>query len=490
MKTGLIYLLNISLLAIFAVSGCNDNNKSSETISVTGLELIPNCYLQDGEIVGMDVDIAKEAMQKAGLKMELSLSSSADEALNTTLAGPNRALLTLGYSPERQDLFKWAGPTTQGMYGIFENGDSGIKYPLDIDDAKLIKPIAAVRGWLETTTLEKLGFTNLKYYDSYDAALAAFMNGETKFIASDFFHLIKALPDGYFMANVYTVTRYLTVFNYIAFSKDVSDDVIEKVQKAINSLIEDQATVAILRSYFPTMPADYIPGTIQLFTEDAAPYNYGTGTGASRIVEGSSVDFVNEIQARTGFVNKTNLSTWADAYAIPQYLPNSAVYTTARTPERENMFQWVGPISCHKTNFYTLASSGITIDTLEQAKALQSIATPKGWFTEDFLVNNNFKNIVVTALTSQEAFQQLINGEVQALLLPEPDIKWLTENNGVAMSQLTQHIQAIDRDGYLAFSLNTPASTVEKWQSKLDDMKADGTFETIWNKWYEGEPMP
>jgi polar amino acid transport system substrate-binding protein len=292
------------------------------------------------------------------------------------------------------------------------------------------------------------------------------------------------------MANVYTVTRYLTVFNYIAFSKDVSDDVIEKVQKAINSLIEDQATVAILRSYFPTMPADYIPGTIQLFTEDAAPYNYGTGTGASRIVEGSSVDFVNEIQARTGFVNKTNLSTWADAYAIPQYLPNSAVYTTARTPERENMFQWVGPISCHKTNFYTLASSGITIDTLEQAKALQSIATPKGWFTEDFLVNNNFQNIVVTALTSQEAFQQLINGEVQALLLPEPDIKWLTENNGVAMSQLTQHIQAIDRDGYLAFSLNTPASTVEKWQSKLDDMKADGTFETIWNKWYEGEPMP
>jgi polar amino acid transport system substrate-binding protein len=150
----------------------------------------------------------------------------------------------------------------------------------------------------------------------------------------------------------------------------------------------------------------------------------------------------------------------------------------------------VGPISCHKTNFYTLASSGITIDTLEQAKALKSIATPKGWFTEDFLVNNNFKNIVVTALTSQEAFQQLINGEVQALLLSEPDIKWLTENNGVAMSQLTQHIQVIDRDGYIAFSLNTPASTVEKWQSKLDDMKADGTFETIWNKWYEGEPMP
>jgi hypothetical protein len=30
-------------------------------------------------------------------------------------------------------------------------------------------------------------------------------------------------------------------------------------------------------------------------------------------------------------VNKINLSLWKDAYTVVQYLPNSAVFTTART---------------------------------------------------------------------------------------------------------------------------------------------------------------
>jgi polar amino acid transport system substrate-binding protein len=171
-------------------------------------------------------------------------------------------------------------------------------------------------------------------------------------------------------------------------------------------------------------------------------------------------------------------------------LPNSAVFTAARTPEREHLFQWVGPISSNKTYFYTLANSGITIETLEQAKALQSIATPKNWYTHDFLTNNNFQNIVATSITSLEAFNQLINGEVQALLLTDVDVKWLADNNDVAMSELTQNMIALNYNGYIAFSLNTPTSLVQEWQAKLDEMKTDGTFTTIWNKWFDGVPLP
>jgi ABC-type amino acid transport substrate-binding protein len=58
------------------------------------------------------------------------------------------------------------------------------------------------------------------------------------------------------------------------------------------------------------------------------------------------------------------------------------------------------------------------------------------------------------------------------------------------MTDLTQHIKALDYDSYIAFSLDTPSSTVREWQGHLDAMKADGTFETIWNKWYSGIPMP
>jgi len=489
-KPLLTFLSFMIMTTFFTTSSCKKDNKDEQTIQVSGIEFSPNVFLENGGVVGIDSDIALSAMEKAGIKTELNIANSWDEAYNALLNGSNRALLTVGYSAERKDLFKWAGPTSQGMYGIFEKGNSGLVYPLSIEASKELESIAVVRDWLETTTLEEFGFQNLVYYNTYNEAITAFMNGDIRFIASDFFHLTKTLPSGYYFQNVKAVTRYRTVFYYIAFSKDVSDENVEKVQQAIEKMIEDKTTATIMKQYLPLMPEDYIPGTIQLFTESAPPYNYGTGQDTIRKVEGSSVEIVNEIQARTGFVNKINLSTWDDAYTPPQYLPNSAVLTTARTPERENMFQWVGPIASHRTYFYTRSNEGYTIETLGQAKVLQSIATPKGWYTHDFLINNDFQNIVVTALTSQEVFDQLMNGEVEAVLLDIGDVRWLAEKNDVSMSELSQHMEAMNFNGYIAFSLNTPASTVQQWQNNLDAMKSDGTFETIWNKWFEGIPMP
>lgn len=492
LKKSIASLLMMGLLgvALISITSCNIFNTNAYSIEVFGITFSPNFFLNEEEIVGIDADIASEAMKNAGVDMELSLADTWQEGYNAILNGPNKALLTVAYTPDRKDLFKWAGPTSQGMYGIFEHGNTGYEFPLPIEECKLLPPIAVVSDWMETTILEDLGFTNLVYYDTYSEALDAFINGGIQFIASDFFHLTYSVPKGYFVPNISSVTRYRTVYYYMAFSSDVSDAVVNKVQSAIETLIKDESTISILWNYIYLMPSVYIPGTIQIFTENGPPQNYSAGHDTSRTVEGSSVDIVNEIQARTGYTNKINLSLWNDAYAIVQYLPNSAVFSTARTPEREDMFQWVGPISSNRTYFYTLTTSGLTIETLEQAKGLQSIATPNGWYTHDFLTNNNFQNIVATALTSEDAFNQLIDGEVQAILLPDYDLQWLANTHTVSMSDLTQHIKALDYNSYIAFSLSTPSSTVQEWQNHLDDMKSDGTFETIWNEWYDGIAMP
>jgi len=425
MKTiGILFTLLLAML-FFTACEKEDDIIEEETIQVSGIEFIPNFFIDNQEVVGIDADIAAEAMQNANIDMDLSMADTWQDAYDAILSGPNKALLTVAYTPERKDLFKWAGPTSQGMYGIFGNGEPDYIFPLRVEECKQFSSIAVARNWLETTTLENMGFTNLVYY-------------------------------------------------YIAFSKDVSDALVNSVQNSLETLIENQSTTAIVRKYISIMPDDYIAGTIQLFTEFSPPSSYSTGRNTSLEIQGSSVDIVNEIQSRTGYINSINLTLWNDAYAIVQYLPNSALFATARTAERENMFQWVGPISPNKTYFYTLSTSGLSIETLEQAKALQSIGTPNGWFSHDFLINNNFQNIDATSLTTSEAFNQLINGEVQALLLPDTDVKWLADINEVSMSDLTQHIKALDFDSYIAFSLNTPASTVQQWQDQLDAMKADG----------------
>ena len=295
MKTKLI-LISVSfiIMAIFmTISSCKKDNNDDTTIEVAGIEFTPNVFLDNGAVVGIDADIAAAAMQNAGVSLKLSMADLWQDAYNATLNGPNRALLTVGYSAERKDLFKWAGPTSQGMYGIFEHGNSGYVFPLPIEECKNLPPIAVVKDWMETTTLENLGFNNLVYYDTYKEALDALMNEEIQFIASDFYHLTSSLPPGYYVPNVHVVTRYRTVYYYIAFSKDVSDAVVNSVQNAIETLIKNQSTASIVKQYLPLMPTDYMPGTIQLFTETAPPYSYGTGHDTTRRVEGSSVEMVN-----------------------------------------------------------------------------------------------------------------------------------------------------------------------------------------------------
>lgn len=489
-KQNLFTISILTMAVLFSMNSCNKEIPEDKPLQVSGLEFIPYCYENEGEIAGIDADIAAEAMQNAGVEFETNMTVSWQSAYDAALIGPNKALLSTAYTSERKDLFKWAGPTSQSMYGIFEKGYSDLVFPLPIDECKSLPSIAVVRHRIETSTLEELGFDNLVYYDSYDEALAAFMNGDIKFMASDFFHLVKSLPSGYFMEHIKTVTRYRTVYNYIAFSKDVNDALVNNIQQAIEAMIKNKRSISIMKNYMSIMPSDYMPGTIQIYTEASPPFSYMTGLDTTRKVEGSSVDIVNEIQARNGHVNKINMGLWLDAYAIVQYLPNSALFNMTRTPERESMFQWIGPISTSKSYFYTLASSGLTIETIEQAKALQSIATPKGWFTHDYLINNGFQNIVATSLTSTEAFQQLIDGEVQALLMTDLDVKWLAEISELPVSDLNQQLQASDLRDYIAFSLNTPASTVQQWQDHLDAMKTDGSFETIWNEWFAGAPMP
>jgi len=49
--------------------------------------------------------------------------------------------------------------------------------------------------------------------------------------------------------------------------------------------------------------------------------------------------------------------------------------------------------------------------------------------------------------------------------------------------QLEKVMDVKDTQLYIAFSKNTPDDVIDKWQSPLDEMKADGTFDTLVKKY-------
>jgi len=81
----------------------------------------------------------------------------------------------------------------------------------------------------------------------------------------------------------------------------------------------------------------------KVYTEHSPPYNF-LDNGK---VKGSSTRLLEELFAKSGhqfFDNSIQLLPWARGYNKVLNETNSMIYSMVRSPEREALFQWVGPI--------------------------------------------------------------------------------------------------------------------------------------------------
>ncbi|MDD2557578.1 MAG: transporter substrate-binding domain-containing protein [Desulfuromonadaceae bacterium] len=489
-KLAIWFVLAICL----ALTGCSDSsNHHREILTVATIEQAPNSYTENGSIVGTDVDIAKLVAADSGIDLKFEMLDAAQEAIEITQAGPNRALLGIAYSAERADLFQWVGPISKGRYVIFAKKSTGIGSNLGLEKAQGITSIAVVEGWLETTTLEKIGFTNLKRYPSYAEAYQAFDTNEVMAIASDLMQLVIKVRGKYVIVDDMDLCfTYKTPFYYMAVSKDVEGSVIDAMQQHLNARIMDESTLTVVKDYFPTAIKQIIPDVLQLMTEVSPPFIFKTGPINNYSLEGSSIDVVTEIQRRNGYQETIHLTTWVDGSDIVQYLPYSAYFTTVRTPEREESVQWVGPITAMHPGLYTLASKNLEIANLAAAKGLSAISTPYSWPSYLYLLDQGFTNVDGSYHDNLQSFQGLLNGEVDATFIDAEAIDWLCEKTGTARAAIVLQFEepAAYQEGWIAFSHTTPEATIKQWQASLDAMRADGTFAEIWQKWFGDAPLP
>jgi polar amino acid transport system substrate-binding protein len=176
------------------------------------------------------------------------------------------------------------------------------------------------------------------------------------------------------------------------------------------------------------------------------------------------------------------LTNWKNAYNLTLVHPNVLLFSTERTPERENLFQWVGPVGKNSAIFYAKKGSGIRISCLEDARKVAAIAKTTNWFTEQYLKSKGFTNLVSSPLP-ETSVKQLMNGEVQISVFTDITISEIVKNAGYSMDGLEPVFTMSNTYFYIAISLGTPPEIVQKWQSVLDDLKSDGTFEKIYRNY-------
>jgi len=143
--------------------------------------------------------------------------------------------------------------------------------------------------------------------------------------------------------------------------------------------------VACLLIVFASLLA--APVTLQMITEDYPPFNFEQDGQ----VTGISVDLLAAILAEAGStqtIDEVRLMPWARGYSIVQEQPNTMLFATTRSQEREEMFQWVGPIA--DTKIVLLAKKGqIQFSDLDELKAYR-IGTVRDDIGEQLLVQAGF----------------------------------------------------------------------------------------------------
>lgn len=214
-----------------------------------------------------------------------------------------------------------------------------------------------------------------------------------------------------------------------------------------------------------------------VMTEEYPPYNY-TENG---VLKGIATDTVKEILLKIKHPEMIEVLPWSRAYSLIQRQDNMVLFSMTRTESREQLFKWVGPVAENNWVFFAKKGSGVKISSMGDAKKVNAIGTYKDDAGELMLKELGFTNIdsvirdeLNVKKLEQDKIQLWISGDVQGYI----KAKEFKLQDSIEPVYNIKSMQL-----YIAFSKNTPDDEVKKWQAALDELKKDGTYQKIVDKY-------
>ncbi|MBC3956600.1 substrate-binding periplasmic protein [Pseudomonas triticifolii] len=222
----------------------------------------------------------------------------------------------------------------------------------------------------------------------------------------------------------------------------------------------------------------------QIVTEEWAPYNYEENNQLT----GMTTEIVRAIMAVTGDeFNIVMLPSMRASHTLKSR-PKTILYSMFRTPEREHLYKWVGPIAEESIYPYQLASAP-PITSLEQLLHAPQITTRHAGLLPDMLQSLGFKNLDKSATESVQLYRMLLNGRT-SIIIGDTDagVVYRSRQLNIAPGTLRQIPIALYRSSlYIAFSQDCDDAVVASWAKALETLRESGELERIQRK-YERQP--
>ena len=212
---------------------------------------------------------------------------------------------------------------------------------------------------------------------------------------------------------------------------------------------------------------------IHLLTEPRPPFQIETKNGLA----GIGADLIKEIQKKVGNKKDITVFPWKRSYYLTMNKKGYALFLTTRSKEREKLFKWVGPISSINLKFFKNASrEDLQINSLDDARKVSSIILEEDTISTQILKKLEFKNLDINSI-SNYVFDKLIENKADLYISDEISfryrLKLLNLENKIVPVKMKPFYSA---KLYIAFNKDTDDKTIQKWQKALDEIKKDGTY--------------
>lgn len=214
----------------------------AETVNFTTEDYAPFNYREGKEIKGATVEQVEKIMAAIGVDYTIEMMPWA-RAYSLARTTPMTCVFATAHNGARDPLFKWVEPLLIDRNILIRRMGSGV-VAADLEAAKQY----TVGTWREDyteTTLKEKGFTKLDIASDFNATLRKLLGGRIDMMPISELYFDKLKAD----QPLEMVTVLSTQPMGIACEKSFPDDLLAKMQAALNKVISDGDQKAIFLKY-------------------------------------------------------------------------------------------------------------------------------------------------------------------------------------------------------------------------------------------------
>ena len=470
----LVIIVLCAISGILLPSGAASESLAFHDMQYYMEEYPPFNFVLNGTPTGLAVDLLGAITREAGdpVSADQIRLVTLEEGLDIVKNTPGSVIFSIARIPPREDDYLWAGPL--GTYDIvlFSRNDGNITISSDTDLRKYTVGAVASDASIEELMRRGVDKDQIKTDPDPEVLFTLLEEGAVDLVITGDIageSVIRRInkPEGSYRI----VYRLDSIPLYYAFSPKTPESTVSLFQDSLDRILEPQPNGSL--SEYNRIKRAWQPyamlSSVRFYTEEYYPMNFLQNETPA----GISVDILNAVFDRLNIPHsdsQVSLGPWEEGYETTLRENGTALFSMARSPEREKLFLWAGPVYEESVVIFSTAdNSDLSRD--EDWSGLRIGAIRDDIAALD-LERMGFQNIVY-ASDAKTLIAALEGGTIDGWAYAKGPGFNLISRYASDPENISPVLPLEDHEYYYGFNLNTPLQVVQEFQNTLDQLKKE-----------------